>query len=267
MDIQGNPCALKGGTALRFAIDLPRPSTDLDFEGDNRIELRKSLKRALQRAFPQERYRIGRDWGLRGMVAIRTRPQERAEATRVMIDYRLTGTFIGMPAETPLDETVMRGGMRIYETRELVRRKLQTITGASPRVLPRDVYDAGWLATTHPELIRHDDRKKLKQWLKETIENGLVETRKNDLTNDVVTGRISADRIWNAVNRGISRLETTRAHDQSRDEHMDTGGSSMTKPPIKPSDGSTANPPKAPSSARDYLASLEQKPKGPSYTR
>lgn len=158
------------------------------------------------------------------MVAIRTRPQERAEATKVMIDYRLTGTFIGMPAETPLEKTVMRGGMRIYETRELVRRKLQTITGESPRVLPRDVYDAGWLATTHPELIRHDDRRKLKQWLKETIKNGLVETRKNDLTNDVVTGRISADRIWNAVNRGISRLETTRAHDQSRDEHMDTAG-------------------------------------------
>ena len=172
MDTQGNPCALKGGTALRFAMELPRPSTDLDFEGDNRVEVRKSLKRALRRAFPQEKYRIGRDWGLRGMVTIKTRPHERAQVTKVMVDYRLTGTFVGMPAETPLEKTVIRDGMRIYETRELVRRKLQTITGESPRVLPRDVYDAGWLATRHPELIHHDDRRKLKQWLEETIKNG-----------------------------------------------------------------------------------------------
>ena len=267
MDTQGNPCALKGGTALRFAIGLPRPSTDLDFEGDNRVELRKSLKRALQRAFPRERYRIGRDWGLRGMVAIRTQPQERAEATRVMIDYRLTGTFIGMPAETPLDED--GDARRNKDIRNQRADKAQTAdhyrrisTRPAARRIRRRLAGNDTSGTDPPRR-----QKKLKQWLKETIENGLVETRKNDLTNDVVTGRISADRIWNAVNRGISRLETTRAHDQSRDEHMDTGGLSMTKPPIKPSDGSTANPPKAPSSARDYLASLEQKPKGPSYTR
>lgn len=52
MDTQCNPCALKGGTALRFRMNLPRPSTDLDFEGDNRVRVRQSLKRALQRAFP-----------------------------------------------------------------------------------------------------------------------------------------------------------------------------------------------------------------------
>ena len=34
MDEQGNDTALKGGTALRFKLGLPRPSTDLDFEGN-----------------------------------------------------------------------------------------------------------------------------------------------------------------------------------------------------------------------------------------
>lgn len=184
-----------------------------------------------------------------------------------MIDYRLTGSFIGMPAKTPLEKTVMHEGMRIYETRELVRRKLQTITGESPRVLPRDVYDAGWLATTHPELIHQDDRKKLKQWLEDTINNGLVETRKNDLSDDNVTGRINADRIWNAVNRGISRLKTTRGPDRSPDEHTGTGGPPKAMPPITPNDGTTVNPPKAPTPARDYLESLDRKRNGPSHTR
>ena len=34
---QGNPYALKGGTALRFTLGLPRPSVDLDFEGEKAI--------------------------------------------------------------------------------------------------------------------------------------------------------------------------------------------------------------------------------------
>ncbi len=267
MDAQGNPCALKGGTALRFTMALPRPSTDLDFEGDNRVEVRKSLKRAVQRAFPQERYRIGRDWGLRGMVTVQTRPPKRADATKIMIDYRLTGTFTGMPGKTPLEKTVTHGGIRIYETRELVRRKLQTITGESPRVLPRDVYDAGWIANTHPELIEHDDKKKLKQWLEETVENGLVETRKNDLRNDNVTGRIDADDIWTAVSEGISRLETARKHDQPPDDHRDANGPPKTIPPLKPGGGDTANPPKPPSPATGYAASLEGKRNSPSRTR
>ena len=71
MDAQGNPCALKGGTALRFSLGLPRPSTDLDFEGDNRVEMKKSLKRALRNALPGEKYQIGLDWGKLGTITLR----------------------------------------------------------------------------------------------------------------------------------------------------------------------------------------------------
>lgn len=38
-----NPCALKGGTALRFQAGLSRPSTDLDFEGDQRISVGSTI--------------------------------------------------------------------------------------------------------------------------------------------------------------------------------------------------------------------------------
>ena len=44
MDDTRNNTALKGGTALRFKLGLPRPSTDLDFEGDDAINVRKAVK-------------------------------------------------------------------------------------------------------------------------------------------------------------------------------------------------------------------------------
>lgn len=71
MDAQANPCALKGGTALRFTLGLTRPSTDLDFEGDKRIEVKKSLKRALRNGLPDEKYRVGLDWGKLGTIRLR----------------------------------------------------------------------------------------------------------------------------------------------------------------------------------------------------
>ena len=60
MDEARNPCALKGGTALRFQAGLSRPSTDLDFEGDEPVSVRKTLVRAVAAAAPQGPYRTSR---------------------------------------------------------------------------------------------------------------------------------------------------------------------------------------------------------------
>ena len=43
MDEARNPCALKGGTALRFQAGLSRPSTDLDFEDDQRLSVGSTI--------------------------------------------------------------------------------------------------------------------------------------------------------------------------------------------------------------------------------
>ena len=50
MDEARNPCALKGGTALRFEAELSRPSIDLDFDGDEPVSVRKTLVKALAAA-------------------------------------------------------------------------------------------------------------------------------------------------------------------------------------------------------------------------
>ena len=59
MEAQGKACALKGGTAMRFGTGLPRPSTDLDFEGDRRIAVRKTIQQAVAAAFPGRKRRVG----------------------------------------------------------------------------------------------------------------------------------------------------------------------------------------------------------------
>ena len=70
MEAQDNACALKGGTAMRFGSGLLRPSTDLDFEGDHRIAVRKTIQQAVAAAFPGRKHRVGWDWLRRGTVRV-----------------------------------------------------------------------------------------------------------------------------------------------------------------------------------------------------
>ena len=69
MNDAGNDTALKGGTALRFELGLPRPSTDLDFEGNDAIKVRKTVN-GQERGKPDNR-REEREDGRCGGRAIR----------------------------------------------------------------------------------------------------------------------------------------------------------------------------------------------------
>ena len=109
MDDARNPCALKGGTALRFQAELSRPSTDLDFEGDQPISVRKTLVKAVAAAAPEGRYRIGRDFLWRGTVGMTLHDSEAGDV-RSAVDYRKTGSRPGMPAKVPLG--TLRTGTR-----------------------------------------------------------------------------------------------------------------------------------------------------------
>ena len=146
------------------------------------------------------------------------------------------GTFAGMPARIPLEETELRDGVRRYKPKELVARKLQTIIGVSPRVLPRDVYDTGWIATMHPELITRTDAQKLKDWLQGTIERGAVDDIKAKLKKDAVTRRVDADTVWNKVEEGISKLDSGPERDNERGtgrneptQHLSRAGATNTR--------------------------------------
>ena len=126
MDEARNPCALKGGTALRFQVGLSRPSTDLDFEGDGPVSVRKTLLKAVAAATPPQPYRIGRDLLWRGTVTM-TLGDAEAGRIRIGVDYRKTGSRSGMPRKVPLDRCERVQGINIYRPSELISRKLHTI--------------------------------------------------------------------------------------------------------------------------------------------
>ena len=211
---QGNPYALKGGTALRFTLGLPRPSVDLDFEGEKAIWLRLTVRRATRNAFPNERFRVGWDLTRVGTIAIRP-PPNRSDQTGIGIDYRETSSLKDAPTRIPSEKCRVHEGITVYDGQELVHRKLQTLIGPEPREKARDIYDAGWLVNERPELIRADDRRKLRRWLDSKTPRG-IEQLQNELRRDPITGQVNADTVWTKLEQGIEQLDRSRTYSNSR---------------------------------------------------
>ena len=203
MDRQSNPCALKGGTALRLKMGLTRWSDDLDFEGDKRIAVRKSVTQGLTDGLPDTRWQAGRIV-LRGTVKLWTWDPANGW-TRTTLDYRRTGTRAGMPDRVPVEDTERVDGIAIYTDAVLVRRKLATIIGEKPREAARDVYDAGWIITQHPELLDGLMRTKLRAWLG-TIDDRRTRRLRRRLERDKRTRRVSAAEVLALLEESILAL-------------------------------------------------------------
>ena len=205
MEAQGNACALKGGTAMRFGTGLPRPSTDLDFEGDRRIAVRKTIQQAVAAAFPGRKRRVGWDWLRRGTVRITIDDAQGGDPIEATIDYRVAGSRPSIPTRIDTGSCRRVHGMNVYKDRELAERKLNTVIGDRPRQKPRDLYDTGWLVHERPELISKDSAMKLKAWM-----NGLSADRKARLRREMQAGRVIArcdvDKAWRLLEEGITRL-------------------------------------------------------------
>ena len=165
MDAQGNACALKGGTAMRLSMGLPRPSTDLDFEGQKRIRVRKTVQQATAAAAPGQQHRVTRHWLRPGTVGIEVRNRESGKTIETTIDYRRAGSRASIPARIDTSKCNRIHGMNVYKNAELAERKLHTVIGQTARRKPRDLYDAGWLIHERPELISNESTKKLKEWM------------------------------------------------------------------------------------------------------
>ena len=210
MESIGNNTALKGGTGLRFQIGLPRPSTDLDFEGDERINVRRAVKKALKLAFGERAYKIGWNWLKRGGVEIRpTQAGRRGDASK--IDYQKMGSFPDMPLKVPMGKTERRDGINIYNEKELVHKKLGTMIGPGrTRQRARDIYDTGWLVNEKPELINQGDRQLLKEWM-EQLTPADTDNMKDKLRRNRLTARVDAETVVSMLKKGIERLQVEPA--------------------------------------------------------
>ena len=212
---QGITYAMKGGTALRFTLGLPRPSMDLDFEGERPMWLRRAVKRAARKAFPGERYRVGYDLTREGTIPVRP-PRKRGDDPGLGVDYRESGSMKGIPERIPLQACTFYKGVVVYNADELPHRKLQTLIGEEPREKARDIYDAGWLVTERPELIREDDREKLERWLAAKSPAD-IELLKERVRDDAITGRADAeDGSHDVRTAALTETSLRRQHDELR---------------------------------------------------
>ena len=231
MENLGNTYALKGGTAMRFLLNVPRPSMDLDFEGEQRIWVRRHVKRALRAAFPNTRYSVSYDFMGTGEIGITPPKDHKSSGLRLGVDYR-DSAFEDVPTRIPLENCTQYDGIVIYKPEELVHRKLQTMIGPNARCKPRDIYDAGWVATTHPELVRDDDARELKNWITSRTSKQ-IQDLKTALAEDQVTGQVDTNELWECVAESISRLG-------ARDGPNDRPRSLPPTPPPAPSPASDA---------------------------
>ena len=156
--------ALKGGTALQIGYGLPRPSTDADFEGDERINPRELAQEALRGVTEYDDVKIGMNWWLRGTITIEARERDTRERVKVGFDYRRTGTLPGMPLRIPQEDVVTIDGIRMYSLKSVAVRKLDTLVGERPREEARDVFDAAYLLEKYGGEIPHDYCKRLHTW-------------------------------------------------------------------------------------------------------
>ena len=106
------------------------------------------------------------------------------------------------------------------------------MVGPNARYKPRDIYDAGWVATTHPELVRDDDARELKNWITSRTSKQ-IQDLKTALAEDQVTGQVDTNELWECVAESISRLG-------ARDGPNDRPRSLPPTPPPAPSPASDA---------------------------
>ena len=238
MDSRSNNTALKGGTALRFQMGLPRPSTDLDFEGDQRINVRRAVKKAVELAFGRGTYRIGWNWLKRGGVQLQ--PKRRHDRKlKSKVDYQKMGTFVDMPPMVPMTKVKRQDGINIYNERELVHKKLGTMIGPGrTRQRARDIYDTGWLVNERPHLISRENDRLLKEWAGK-LTRGDIETLEAKLKRNELTARVDAKTVVAMLKTGIQRLheEPARLSVAKSDRRNDNGngnGDDGGDPPKKP---------------------------------
>ena len=130
------------------------------------------------------------------------------ERKQIGFDYRRMGTCPGMPAQVPIDRCRRVRGIRVYAPEELVRRKLHTIVGARPRLKARDIYDAAWIVSEHPELVGAEEAAKLREWL-DAMTPRTGEERRERMRTDPLSGRVSTPEVWETLNNGIVGLEAS----------------------------------------------------------
>ena len=197
------PRALKGGTALQIGYGLTRPSTDADFEADEKISPKLLTREAFSGQKEYKLLRLGVNWLRRGSIRIAARERATGQTIDIGLDYRVSGTMPGMSPRVPMDQTVVYHGIRMFDLPTMTDRKLNALIGEKPRKQPRDVYDATFLVQHHPEALTNNHWTKLTTWVGELTETDRRAWRARFIRDDVMS-RAKFDQVVDVLEQELS---------------------------------------------------------------
>ena len=202
---QSKMYAVKGGTGLKTGYGLTRPSTDIDIDTEDYVDVRNTIRSALRnmpryqrREIPLSERRIGYDDDV-ALIDTKTGIE-----LRTNIDCTMSGTFPGDTRRLDRSKIVMHNGVSMWSLEEMARRKLAALIGPANRHASRDVYDAAWLVTHHRGLIGENQIDALNEWLKTTRPETAGWREWNKLFDrDTVTGRVRFETVMKVLEEGL----------------------------------------------------------------
>ena len=179
--MQDTPYVLKGGTALAFAYDLDRHSTDLDFDATEPAHIRKRIRDGIEDAgFRVSAWIVSKDTEIGQRFKVHYM-KHRGTADRLLnvdISHRV------IPSETDIE--IVRG-IRTYRIGALFDQKLSALEG---RTAGRDLFDLAFIASRYGSDLSDEQVKRAE-----------VLTREYDLLADEYGPAFDADRV-------LSKLST-----------------------------------------------------------
>ena len=165
--------AMKGGSALKIALRLGRPSTDIDFEISEGCNPEEVIRSAFDKLPGWEEASTPRQLSMG--IAISTPIDAKRTGSQNIISTKLdlvpTGRFDTSDRPIRMEDTIMVQGIRVWKFEQLAERKLRTLVGKQTREEARDVYDAAFLMESHPHAISEETWLKLERWHQSIVEN------------------------------------------------------------------------------------------------
>jgi len=190
------PLVLKGGTALRVAYGLDRPSEDLDFDSARKPGmLLGRIHAAAPPELPIERITVAKDTETVTRLRVLYTPDASlTRSLRIEISYRT-------PA--PDSEVVVVDGIRVATLPRILDQKLAAAhDGDRPRTKARDLYDLDFIARVHPSAISPPLLKRLRAFTSDLA--SLAERYRPAFSDDVLEADV--DDIVLSLSENVQRL-------------------------------------------------------------
>lgn len=156
--MQDTPYVLKGGTALAFAYDLDRHSTDIDFDTAEPVYIRDRVKVGLGDAGVQMAdWIVSKDSGLGQRFKCHYKKWPEGEDRLLNVDI----SFRTVPKA---EDLVVVRGIRTYRLRALFNQKLAAGEG---RTAGRDLYDLAFLVARYGNRLSNEQIKRAEVFSRE----------------------------------------------------------------------------------------------------